>query len=929
MELQRLIKFSLASLLLAVIPVFGAPVGAFSADDDAPGAVSWGINTYGQLGDGSADDKLVPVAVDKAGFTAGAKITDVSAGVSHACAVVSGKAYCWGNNDDGQLGNGTTDSSEVPVAVNTTGALAGATVTKIRAGGAHTCALADGKAFCWGSNDHGQLGQLAFAESSVPGLVDEIDGKKVTEVSAGFTHTCAIAGGEAFCWGDNGRGQLGNGSTFSSNTPVAVRPNGLWSAGTVTAISAGGIHSCAIAGGKAFCWGNNENGRLGNDSSEESLVPVAVTNVGLPEGQAFSSISAGGLHTCAVYGGSAYCWGSNLRGQLGSGSEDFSTQTPVAVDTSGVLLDKTVSSISAGYLHTCAIAFGNAYCWGGNSGMAMLGDNSLDSSNVPVAVVPTGALAGKIVTKISAGTFFTIANAVIPKLEVSEVPTLSGDLAIGQSLVVDPGTWTEGTTLTYQWYRGSTLIPGATESEYELTKADVNSTIKAKVTGSLPQGVPPSLEVLTAPTKKLLLSSRPVVSGSMSVGSTLSSSFAKNSWTSSTKIYYQWLRDGAPISKATSSKYKLTKTDDGKSITLKVTGKKTGYGDAVQYSVAREKVMLASSPKITGTVNVGRTLEVNAGQWSAGTNFTYHWLRGGVPIPAATGSTYEVGVLDAGYPISVRVTGEKADFTTITKLSSATSKVLKSAEPTITGSFAVGSTLGVAKGTWTPKVSFSYQWLRDGQPIKKATKSTYKLTSSDANKVITVRVKGKRSGYATVLTTSASGSKVIVASTPKVSGSLVVGEELSANLGSWSVGTNFSYEWYRSGVKIDGATGSSYAIRSADVDKAITVKVTGSLTDYSTTSRTSAATAKVMASSQPSITGDVVVGSTLGVNRGVWSAKVVFSYQWFRDGKAISNATKSTYKLTTTDMGKVITVRVTGKRSGYGTVALTSAPVPR
>ena len=202
---------------------------------------------------------------------AGKTVTAITAGEAHTCAVADGKAYCWGNNWIGQLGNNTATPSRVPVAVSTAGPLAGKTVTAITAGDLHSCAVADGKAYCWGYNGSGQLGNGSTGPSDGPvpvpvavSTAGALAGKTVTGISAGFRYTCAVADGKAYCWGSGDMGQLGNGNYPDSPVPVAVRTDGVLNGKTVTAITTGRSHACAVADGKAYCWGSHT---LGNNST--------------------------------------------------------------------------------------------------------------------------------------------------------------------------------------------------------------------------------------------------------------------------------------------------------------------------------------------------------------------------------------------------------------------------------------------------------------------------------------------------------------------------------------------------------------------------------------------------------------------------------------------------------------------------------------
>jgi alpha-tubulin suppressor-like RCC1 family protein len=341
------------------------------------------------LGNNSpADRSLVPVAVYTNGVLNGKTITQIAAGYYHTCALAGGQVYCWGYNNYGQLGNHSTTDSLVPVAVDTSGVLNGKTVTQITAGQSYTCALAGGQVFCWGYGGWGVLGNNSdsAAQDLVPVAVDTsgvLSGKTVTQIAAGQVHTCAIAGGQVFCWGFNS-GQLGNNSLTDSSVPVAVNTSGVLSGKTVTQIAAGDHHTCALAEGKIYCWGDNANGHLGNNSTTDSLVPVAVNTSGVLSGKTVTQIAAGSMRTCAIAGGQVFCWGYNNVGQLGNNSTTQSL-IPVAVDTSGVLNGKTITQISGSYYHTCALAGGQVFCWGQN-GYGSLGNNSESNSSVPVAV---------------------------------------------------------------------------------------------------------------------------------------------------------------------------------------------------------------------------------------------------------------------------------------------------------------------------------------------------------------------------------------------------------------------------------------------------------------------------------------------------------------------------------------------------------------
>jgi alpha-tubulin suppressor-like RCC1 family protein len=266
----------------------------------------------------------------------------------------------------------------------------------LSAGAGHTCYVgAHDQAFCWGSNSDGELGNGTKADSAVPSPL--AGGVSLVSVSAGHSHTCGVnASAVAFCWGANESGQLGDSTLESSSHPVQV-------AGGIrfAEVSAGLSHSCGLTtDGLAYCWGDNERGQLGI-SGKDSPTPVLVAG-----GLKFRSVRAGYLFTCGIaVGGAAYCWGSNAQGRLGNGSQKSS---PVPVPVSSGL---NFVSISPSATHACGVTTnGKGYCWGDNE-HGQLGNGSHVSSSVPVPVS-----SGLIFQSISAGTTFScgVTKAGIP-----------------------------------------------------------------------------------------------------------------------------------------------------------------------------------------------------------------------------------------------------------------------------------------------------------------------------------------------------------------------------------------------------------------------------------------------------------------------------------------------------------------------------------
>jgi alpha-tubulin suppressor-like RCC1 family protein len=252
-------------------------------------------------------------------------VNSISLQLLSSCALLNtGAVKCWGQNAYGQLGDATLTQSATPVDVS--GLSYG--VTAIESGFYHVCALLNsGAVKCWGLNSDGRLGDGTITSRSTPVDVTGLS-SGVTAISAGYYQTCALLNtGAVKCWGGNSNGQLGNGTTTQSTTPVDV--TGLSSG--VVAISSGGMHNCALLNtGAVKCWGSNTNGQLGNGTTTQSTTPVDVT--GLSSG--VSSISVGYQHNCALTNtGALKCWGYNLYGQIGDGTI---TQRNTPVDVPGI-----------------------------------------------------------------------------------------------------------------------------------------------------------------------------------------------------------------------------------------------------------------------------------------------------------------------------------------------------------------------------------------------------------------------------------------------------------------------------------------------------------------------------------------------------------------------------------------------------------------
>jgi alpha-tubulin suppressor-like RCC1 family protein len=352
-----------AQVTVAPLQFTSVSVGSYMSCGLTPAgeAFCWGVP--GGLGTGDFNGQTTPVSV-----AGGLLFDQISVGQQHACGLTSaGAVYCWGDDSSGQLGAGSSPSPACapfqnsiafcPAPVAVSGGLA---FKSVSAGTLHTCGLLmDGTAYCWGYNARNQLGATttetcsSYPCSGVPVLVS--GGLKFAEISAGYLHTCALSLDQAaYCWGDNNRGEGGNGvSSGSSGTPTAV-VGGL----TFTSIDAGFQLTCGIVtGGLGYCWGDNEYRQLGSgtpSTNEDTPTPIF-------GGMTFAKLTAGARAACGVTpAGAGYCWGQNSQGTLGTG--DFSDR-PLPTPIVGGL---TFASIDVGNsLTTCGLTVAQAaYCWG-------------------------------------------------------------------------------------------------------------------------------------------------------------------------------------------------------------------------------------------------------------------------------------------------------------------------------------------------------------------------------------------------------------------------------------------------------------------------------------------------------------------------------------------------------------------------------------
>jgi alpha-tubulin suppressor-like RCC1 family protein len=359
------------------------------------GVYCWGADDQGQLGNGGALGAAdSSAAVQVSGLS---DVQQVCAGANHSCAVTAdGRVHCWGAGAQGRLGNDADVAQLTPVVAEGIGESASlGPAVQVACGDAFSCALlADGRSACWGENLRGQLGDGSTNERRVPVLVSSAE--RFEQVEAGHRHSCAVRASDnaVFCWGEGAGGKLGDGAVSDNVVPARV--------GTLTGathVMAGGGHSCAaLSSGRVYCWGQNNVGQLGRGSTGggTQTTPVVVQNFdgSADFANARGGFAAGGDHTCvATLEGYAMCWGGNGNREIGHNDNDASVTRPIGAED---MLDAL--SVFGGYDHTCALrASGAIACWGAN------GDRQLGNGNATTPPEPVATQAGSGGNAVSFG----------------------------------------------------------------------------------------------------------------------------------------------------------------------------------------------------------------------------------------------------------------------------------------------------------------------------------------------------------------------------------------------------------------------------------------------------------------------------------------------------------------------------------------------
>lgn len=534
-------------------------------------------------------------------------------------------------------------------------------------------------------------------------------------------------------------------------------------------------------------------------------------------------------------------------------------------------------------------------------------------------------------------------------------PEITGQARLDQTLTAHPGTWGPGeVTLAYRWLRDGADIVGARETTYRLTRDDLGHHVSVRVAGSKPgytdvdqespQVGPVALAALTP--------SDPEIEGDAALGVTVS--VKQPDWGENVSYAYQWVRGDAPIAGATERQYTIGVNDLTHKLSARVAATREGEQPVTRSTqpigpIGRAAITITRAPTIVGASRYPSILTVAESGWGPdGVTLSYRWLRDGAPMTGegVTGESYRIRGGDIGHRIAVRVTAKKPGHTTRTEESAAIGDITPgrldpTPAPTIEGTAAVNRVLTASVQHWGPRtVTLSWQWFRGTTAIKDATSTRYRLVAADLGQAIKVRVTGRATYYATVRQYSKPTAKVKAGTLnptpiPLYSGVAQVGRTITALPLTWGPGTvTLSYQWYRGGNTIKGANALTYSVVPADLGHRLRVKVTGKRAGFTTVAKTSGYTGTiapgVLKPGKPKLTGAAMATATLTLQPGTWGpGTVALQYAWYRDNLRITKVTGTTYRLGGADVGHVIVVRVTGRRSGYATATVSTPPTER
>ena len=472
-----------------------------------------------------------------------------------------------------------------------------------------------------------------------------------------------------------------------------------------------------------------------------------------------------------------------------------------------------------------------------------------------ITVAVTGVKTGyQTVVRTSAATSAVLSG----DLTDAPVPTITGTPKVGTQLTAVPGAWDAGTTFGFQWFADGDAIAGATASTFTPDAAQQGDVVTVEVTGTLAGFLPvTTISLPTAPVAlgDLVTTPVPTVTGTPKVG--VATVAVPGTWDAGTALGFQWLADGVAVAGATASSFTPGAAQQGRALTVAVTGTRTGFLPVTQVSLPTAAVALGDLlatpvPSIGGTPKVDAVLTALPGAWDTGAALAYQWSVADVPVAGATGSTYVVRASDAGRALTVAVTGTLAGYVPATRTSSpsptvAAGDLASAPTPTVVGTPTVDRELRADPGAWDAGTAFDYRWTRDGVAIPGASDATYRASAADLGRTIAVVVTGSKVGYSSL--SRASAGAVVSAATqvlrpkPAVVGRARVGKVLKARPGTYDAGVTLTYLWQAGTRKV--GTGRTLVLRTKLRGTRIVLTVTATRPGYTTVVARSARTGKV------------------------------------------------------------------------------------
>jgi hypothetical protein len=726
----------------------------------------------------------------------------------------------------------------------------------------------------WGDNGHGVVSDYAAA----------IGSHGVKQVAFEYNYGLALLDdGSVVGWGDAADGQLSI-PDFTGKTVVKIGAAQLWGFallddGTletwhgpywdsgladVDAINAGGTivdfsvnHTVGIVlydDGHVATWGT------------DTLTTVNGGSAAALGDATYTAVAIGGVFGLAVRDdGHLVVWGSTdppvteaPSGDLGSPIVEIATgfyhgmvlladgsvlawgydNNDVVSGTAAAINGRTVTDIVAGYLSSMALFDDGTFAvWGSDAHGGVSGAPA--GAGAPSAARVFGGYSNlAIVTATpdlqvtSGGHVVHNDDGIAPGSEIDVAGdhlTRNADWQLTvDGVLVDDGNTSEAGTVSTSYTVPEDAAPGDFTLSFTTTDFTLDRDLAV---------------LIDAPT--------PTISGAVRVGEELTAH--RGVWLPGVSFVYSWLRDGKTITGQTASTYTLTSSDRGHAIQVRIKGTLEG-NTATVTSAKTAKVgygaLTTDTPTFTWLIMVGSSVTASPGTWTAGTTLKYQWYVNGSPLSKATSATLVMPGSAYGKDISVRVTGSKSGYTTVTRQSASAplrEGTLTPATVTLSGAPQVGVSVKVTATGYTPGATLSYQWSDDNGAIVGATKSSYTPRADQRNMMLYVRVFVSKAGYAGGYTTSAVGAVLgtFSAPTPKITGTATVGSTLSVSVGTWSPNATLTYEWVRvkGSSKVTIGSDSTYTLTTAEKGWKVVVRVTGTTSNYAALTKSSSATA--------------------------------------------------------------------------------------